>query len=41
MKGKLARKVVHAARVHETESVSDGLGTEHTLACDWTDPSIS
>lgn len=41
VKGKLAREVVHAAGVHETESVSDGLGTERTLACDWTDPSIS
>lgn len=41
VKGKLAGEVVHATRVHETESVADSLGTEHTLACDWTDPSIS
>lgn len=41
VKGKLAGEVIHATGVHETESVADGLGTEHTLACDWTDPSIS
>lgn len=40
MKCHLTREVVHAAWVHETQSVSHRFGTQDTLACDWTDPSV-
>lgn len=41
MESKLAREVVHATGVHKTESVSHSLCTQHVLACDWTDSSVS
>lgn len=34
MEGELAREVVHAAGVHQAQSVSHCLRTQHTLACD-------
>lgn len=40
MKSHLAGEVIHATRVHETQSVSHCLGTQDTLACDWADPSV-
>ena len=41
MKSKLSREVIHATGVHETERVPNGLCAQHSLACDWTDASIS
>lgn len=41
MKSHLAREVVHATGVHEAQRVSHCLCTQDSLACDWTDPSIS
>lgn len=40
MKSHLAGEVIHATGVHETQSVAHGLGTQDTLACNWTDASI-
>lgn len=40
MESELSGEVVHAARVHETQSVSYGLGVQHTLARDWTEAAI-
>lgn len=40
MEGELSREVVHAAGVHQTQSVSYRLRAQHTLACDWTETAI-
>lgn len=40
MEGELSREVVHAARVHQTQSVPDRLGAQHALACDWTEAAV-
>lgn len=40
MKSHLAREVIHATGVHETQRVSYCLSAQDALACDWTDPSV-
>lgn len=40
MEGKLAREVVHATGVHETESVAHCLSAQNALACDGADPTV-
>lgn len=40
VEGKLAREVVHAAGMHQTQRVSHSSGAQHTLARDWTDAPV-
>lgn len=40
VEGELSREVVHAAGVHQTQSVPHRLGAQHTLACDWTEAAV-
>lgn len=40
MEGELSGEVVHAARVHQTQSVPHRLRAQHTLACDWAEAAI-
>lgn len=40
MERKLSGEVIHAAGVHETQGVANGLCAQHTLACDWTNTSV-
>lgn len=40
MEGELAREVVHAAGVHQAQSVSHRLGAQHTLACDGAEAAV-
>lgn len=40
MEGKLAREVIHATGMHETEGVAHCFSTQNALACDGTDPTI-
>lgn len=40
MEGELAGKVVHAAGVHQTQSVSHRLGAQHALACDGAEAAV-
>lgn len=40
MEGELAGEVVHAAGVHQTQSVSHRLRAQHTLACDGAEAAV-
>lgn len=40
MEGELAREVIHAAGVHQAQSVSHRLGAQHTLACDGAEAAV-
>lgn len=40
VESELSREVVHAAGVHQTQSVSHRLGVQHALACDWTEAAV-
>lgn len=40
MEGELPGEVVHAAGVHQAQSVSHRLGAQNTLSCDWTKAAI-
>lgn len=40
VEGELSGEVVHAARVHQTQSVSHRLRAQHALACDWTEAAV-
>lgn len=40
MEGELAGEVVHAAGVHQAQSVPHRLGAQHTLACDGAEAAV-
>lgn len=40
MEGELAREVIHAAGVHQAQSVSHRLGAQHALACDGAEAAV-
>lgn len=40
VKGELSGEVVHAAGMHQTQSVSHRLGAQDALACDWTETAV-
>lgn len=40
MESELSGEVVHAAGMHQTQSVSHRFGAQHALSCDWTEAAI-
>lgn len=40
VESKLSREVVHAAGMHQTQSVSHRLRAQDALACDWTEAAV-